>query len=97
MRYRYILLLLLMAPVLAMGFPQNRKKVTAIKIDTPLKLDGYLDEACYQMAEPATDFLQLQPYNGRPANKNSEVRLFYDDNALYVGAMLYEIPDSIRR
>ncbi|MCF8359021.1 MAG: carbohydrate binding family 9 domain-containing protein [Prolixibacteraceae bacterium] len=74
----------------------ERKTVTAIRIDKPLKIDGILDEEVYSVARPAKDFLQLNPHNGQPSYQPSEVRVFYDDNAIYFGAMLYENPDSIR-
>jgi hypothetical protein len=36
------------------------------------------------------------PYNGKPAGQASEVWFFYDQDAVYVGAMLYDTsPDSI--
>lgn len=73
----------------------QRKTVTALRINNPLKIDAILDEPCYNEAQPAKDFLQLQPYNGQPSFKESEVKIFYDDEAIYFGAMLYDNPDSI--
>ncbi len=68
----------------------------ALRITSPLVLDGVLDEAVYQQVAPAKDFLQLQPYNGRPSMQPSEAWFFFDHQALYVGAMLYDsAPDSI--
>ncbi|MEI6753188.1 MAG: DUF5916 domain-containing protein [Paludibacter sp.] len=75
---------------------QTRKKVEAYKITTPLVIDGKLDEAAYSSAIPAKDFVQLQPYNGKPSPQPSEVYFFYDQTAVYVGAKLYDChPDSI--
>ncbi len=37
-----------------------------------------------------TDFIQSQPDAGRLATERTEVRILYDDEALYVGAMLYD-------
>ncbi|MBS2098147.1 DUF5916 domain-containing protein [Carboxylicivirga linearis] len=75
---------------------QNKKTVECYAIDQPLKIDGILDESCYQNAFPAKDFVQLQPYNGKPSYQPSEVYFFYDQNAIYLGAMLYDSsPDSI--
>jgi len=73
-----------------------KKSVNALLITTPLKLDGVADEEVYSMSEPAGGFVQLQPYNGRPAYQPSEVYIFYDQTAIYVGAILYDsAPDSI--
>lgn len=75
---------------------QTKKSVECYSIDQPLKIDGILDEAVYQSAQPAKDFLQLEPYNGQPSYQPSEVYFFYDQNAIYLGAMLYDSsPDSI--
>ncbi len=69
---------------------QNKKTVEAINISHPLSIDGYLNEPEYKLATPAKDFTQLQPNNGKPSFQPSEVYIFYDQNALYVGAMLYD-------
>ncbi|MGD9929953.1 MAG: DUF5916 domain-containing protein [Mangrovibacterium sp.] len=75
---------------------QEKKQVKATYLETPLTLDARLDEPVYQRSEPARDFVQLQPQNGKPAFQPSEVHLFYDEKAIYVGAMLYDsAPDSI--
>jgi len=73
-----------------------RKKMTALRVNVPLKIDGILDEQIYNQAEVATDFVQLMPYNGKPSYKPTEVKVLYDDDAIYVGAMLYDDPDSIQ-
>lgn len=72
-----------------------KKTVTAYYINTPITIDGVLDEEPYSKAESARDFVQLQPYNGRPAWQPSDVKILYDQDAVYVGAMLYDDPDSI--
>ena len=75
---------------------QEKKSVEAIYITSPLTIDAVLDEPAYDLARPAKDFVQLQPYNGKPSFQPSEVKFFYDQNAIYVGAMLYDsAPDSI--
>ena len=85
--------------VLCSGFilsAQQKKSVEAISIASPLIIDGVLDEEYYNVSQPAKDFVQLQPSNGQPSFQASKVHFFYDQNALYVGAMLYdESPDSI--
>jgi hypothetical protein len=59
-------------------------------------IDGILDEAVYLQAQPAKDFVQLQPYNGKRAFQPSEVYILYDQTAVYVGGIFYDsAPDSI--
>jgi len=55
-----------------------------------IHVDGRLDEAAWQAAEPAGDFRQLQPDEGAPATERTELRVLFDDDALYVGARLYD-------
>lgn len=76
--------------------PEEKKTVKAIYLNAPLSIDGILNESVYAESQPAKDFLQWQPYNGKPSFQPSEVHFFYDNNAVYVGAMLYDsAPDSI--
>ena len=76
-------------------FSQSKKTVEAFHISEPLTIDASLSENCYSNAKPATDFIQIQPINGNPAYEKSEVYFFYDNNSIYVGAMLYDRKDSI--
>ncbi len=75
---------------------QNKRKVDAYKINIPLTIDGKLNESAYNFAIPAKDFVQIQPYNGKPSLQPTEVYFFYDQTAVYIGAKLYDNhPDSI--
>lgn len=62
----------------------------ALRVDDAVELDGRLDEPLWQRAELFTDFVQSQPDPGRLASERSEVRVVYDDDYLYIGAMLYD-------
>ena len=53
-----------------------------------ISLDGILDEAAWTNAPPITDFIQIVPFEGRPGSERTEVRILYDDEAIYVGADL---------
>ncbi|MBN2612790.1 MAG: carbohydrate binding family 9 domain-containing protein [Bacteroidales bacterium] len=78
------------------GLAQQKRSAEALFIAEPLTIDAVLDETFYQQVAPAKDFVQLEPNNGQPSLQKSEVRFFYDQNAVYVGAMLYDTsPDSI--
>ncbi len=61
-------------------------------------VDGKLDEEAWQSAVPASGFLQSDPDEGRPATEQTEVRVLYDDRAVYVGLRLFDDhPDEITR
>ncbi len=74
----------------------ERRVLHATKITAAIQLDGKLNEAIWQTA-PATDsFIQNSPEPGVFSKMKSEVRFLYDNNAVYVGARLYDKhPDSI--
>lgn len=67
-----------------------RPTLTAVRAPGPIDVDGVLDEAAWTAASPATDFVQSTPNTGYPASERTEVRVLYDDDALYIGAMLYD-------
>ena len=59
-------------------------------------MDGLLDDAIWNSVEATTSFTQRDPDQGQPPRQRTEVRLAYDDDALYVGARLYDTaPDSV--
>ncbi|MEX0893258.1 MAG: DUF5916 domain-containing protein [Gemmatimonadota bacterium] len=71
--------------------------VSARRITAPIVLDGRLDEALWSQAEPAGSFVQTEPYDGRVASEPTEVRVLYDDDALYVGARMHQTSGDVRR
>lgn len=61
-----------------------------------INLDGKLDEPTWQQAVPSSDFTQSYPNVGAKPTERTEVRVLYDDNALYVGVRMFDAkPDSI--
>jgi hypothetical protein len=62
--------------------------VQASRLRGFLDLDGIPDEPAWLEAHPATVFTQLDPFEGEPATEETRVYLLYDDDALYVGAIL---------
>ncbi|MBS2213493.1 carbohydrate binding family 9 domain-containing protein [Carboxylicivirga mesophila] len=90
------LIFLLLTFISCLQLTAQKKQVEAIYLNQPLKIDGILDDGSYQSAFAATDFVQLEPYNGQPAMQKTEVYFFYDQTAVYLGAILYDsAPDSI--
>ena len=88
----------------APAFPQSRapaveidceairlgKIVTAVRISERISLDGRLDEPAWELASPATDFIQWGPRPGEPATEQTDVRFLYDDDNLYVGFISFD-------
>ncbi len=78
------------------SFSQTRI-LKAVKIEQAPKIDGNLEEDEWKNAQPASDFIVSFPSFGQKAAQKTEVRILYDDNAVYVGAYLYDDPILIRR
>ena len=78
------------------GIAQPDKVIEAIKNGKPPKINGVLNEKTWDKAVSADDFTQYRPYNGKEASFDSEVKIIYDDQAIYFGAVFYDPnPDSI--
>jgi hypothetical protein len=69
---------------------QGRVTLRATRITQPMKIDGRLDEELYQVVRPMSGFVQTEPRRGEPATEQTEVWIFYDDDAIYVGAKCYD-------
>jgi len=73
---------------------------TAVKFDGTLDIsvDGTLDEDRWQSVDPFTGFVQQEPVEGIPAQQSTEVRVLFDDAAMYVAARMYDSdPGGIAR
>ncbi|MBI1807751.1 MAG: carbohydrate binding family 9 domain-containing protein [Ignavibacteria bacterium] len=66
------------------------RTVRAVRVNTPPRIDGVLNDEVWKVAEPTSDFIQRDPEEGKPASERSEIRVLYDDEALYFGCMYYD-------
>lgn len=71
---------------------QNKKNITTTKISENISIDANLSEGVWEKAEIATDFIMFEPDNGKAIDqkKKTDVKILYDDEAIYVGAILYD-------
>ena len=69
---------------------QAAPAVGAVRLTSPVTVDGRLDEEVWRTAPAATEFRQSQPDEGKAATQRSEVRFAYDDEAVYVGARMFD-------
>jgi hypothetical protein len=65
-------------------------RATATRITGTIHVDGALNEAQWRTAQPIGGLTQLDPQEGKPSSERSDIRFLYDDDALYIGANLYD-------
>ena len=75
---------------LVMAQPQALPTLQAMRLTEALDLDGRIEEPAWQHAPIATEFWQREPHDGQPATERTEVRVLYDDAALYVAFVCYD-------
>jgi hypothetical protein len=73
----------------------DERTTTAIRATSPIAVDGRLDEPAWQSAPPARGFIQNEPREGEPATFDTEVRIVYDEEAIYFGVVAAD-PDPSR-
>jgi len=73
------------------------KTLTAIKTSQVPHIDGMLNDEAWKQAPVATDFIQNFPTYGLPASVKTEVKILYDNSAVYIGAYLHDDPSLIRK
>lgn len=67
-----------------------RPSARATRTPRPITVDGTLDEAEWMLAEPMTNFVQQLPRTGYPATFPTDVRVLYDADHLWIGAINYD-------
>ena len=73
---------------------QDARRAAAVHVDIAPVIDGVVDDRAWQQAEPLADFRQAEPLDGQPATEPTEVRIVYDDTAVYVGVVCHDSDPS---
>ncbi len=75
------------------------RKFNAVRTDHSPKIDGELDDKVWKETKPASNFIEFKPLPGRveTEDRRTEVKIVYDNTAIYIGARMYDVPDSIFR
>ena len=68
----------------------ERRQIVAVRIKTPPKIDGLLDDAVWQKAQPSEGFTQTKPDKGKPMTQRTVIRILYDDENIYLGVQCYD-------
>ena len=70
----------------------QKKTLQAKSITENITIDGKVNEKVWETASVASDFIMFEPDNGKPISndKKTEVKVLYDNNAIYISALLYD-------
>jgi hypothetical protein len=68
----------------------QRKTVTAVRISASIRMDGLLNEDAWLEAQSANHFVQAEPREGESATEQTDVKILYDDENLYVGVYCHD-------
>ena len=66
-----------------------RPSIEAARAAQRPRIDGRLNDAVWQTATPVSGFTQVEPRDGAAPAERTEVRVAYDQDALYIAARLY--------
>jgi Domain of unknown function (DUF5916)/Carbohydrate family 9 binding domain-like len=93
MRYYLLFIVLLATHIL---FAQT-KQFGATKITSTIKVDGKIDDAAWASVNSINDFITSYPDFGKEPSKKTEVKIVYDNTAMYVLALMYDDKVNIRK
>ena len=95
LKTRFLTLLLFNFFINAVAYSQRTLDVK--KSINVITIDGELNESQWKEANVSGDFTARSPVFGGSSEFPTKVRMYYDDNAVYVGAQLYDrSPDSVK-
>ena len=94
-----LLVMLICIPALATAQNNSgaaRKSIEAVRITSAPVIDGVLDDDVWALAKPITDFHQTRPGDQTPTSEDTEVRILYTEDAIYIAARMDDSePDLI--
>ena len=88
----WIPILLLVTTPLFANTQNTRRTLRAVWTENPPVIDGVLTDTVWQQAEVATHFFRAKEGETQPVELDTEVRVLYDENMLYIGVRCEE-PD----
>ncbi|HPI87593.1 MAG TPA: hypothetical protein PLR01_14560, partial [Bacteroidales bacterium] len=98
--WKYTFLIFFVFGITGELFSQSpeKKELKALRIAEKPKIDGILNDSCWQQAAVATGFVQHEPLNGAEPTYQSVFKVAYNNNSIFIGALLYDPePEKIMR
>ncbi|MGB2868745.1 MAG: DUF5916 domain-containing protein [Bacteroidota bacterium] len=94
MHKRFLLWFLVFSPC-GLLYPQdNNQPIIAVRVIEPPHVDGILTDEAWKLASSISTFTQRELEEGKPGSERTEVKIVYDDHALYIGFWGYDSDPS---
>ncbi len=75
---------------------ESRLTMIATRTETEVKLDGILDDEVWKIAPSVSGFIQTEPRESEAASEDTEVRIAFDGDSLYIAAYCHDRePDKV--
>lgn len=87
---------LMLASLYSFAGNEPERSLRANKIVAAPKIDGVLNEAIWQNAPVAENFIVNSPAYGEASACKTKVYVVYDNSSIYIGAYLYDDPKLVR-
>lgn len=68
--------------------------IEAVKIDGIIQIDGFINEPEWEKAPVVSSFRQVEPNQGELAIYQTEVRILYNNDFIYIAARMYDDPGA---
>src|SRR5262245_9404213 len=68
----------------------SRPLAAAVRISEAPAIDGSLGDGVWGLAAPVSGFTQAEPLQGQPASERTEVRILFDDHAIFIGGTMHD-------
>lgn len=91
-KFAAILFLLILS-----NFVRGQKTIEASQTKETIIIDGHFSESVWENVQIATDFIQLKPNPGSPSSQRTEVKVIYDNNAIYIAAKCFDSTGKVSR
>ncbi len=67
-----------------------RPSAHAAKRTGTIAIDGKIDEAAWAAATPISELTQSFPNEGKEPSEKTEIRILFDDGAIYIAARMFD-------
>jgi hypothetical protein len=67
-----------------------RPVAQAARRNGDVSIDGKLEESAWSLATPISELTQAVPNEGQQPTEKTEIRILYDDAAIYIGARMFD-------